>query len=400
MKILYLHRTSASDGGGVHIQSLIKALREIGLEVVLIAPAVASSDAGGTRLKSWIGSIRRRLPAILHELAELALNIPECWRLLQAVRRHKPDLIYERANLFLLSGSWVARREGIPLIREVNAPYVRERSRHGGLALPRLAAWAEVKAWRSADAVIAVTGVLADIIAEAGVGRDRLHVMPNGVDSRIFSRAAIDPDAKSRLGLTGFTVLGFTGYVRDWNGLDVAINLLARPDGQQLFVLVVGDGPARAPLEAQAARLGVSARLRFTGVVERDKIPSLVSSFDIAIQPAANPYASPLKLFEYMALARAIVAPDQPNIREVLEDGRSAILFRPGDPESFAAAVMRLAGDASLRARLANCSSETVGFRDFTWRRNAERVKELAYRLCANTDRRLSPGQGNARESM
>ena len=137
----------------------------------------------------------------------------------------------------------MARRAGIPLIREVNAPYVRERSRHGGLALPRLAAWAEVKAWRSADAVVAVTGVLADIIAEAGVKRDRLHVMPNGVDSRTFSRAAIDPDAKSKLGLTGFTVLGFTGYVRDWNGLDVAINLLARPDGQQLFVLVVGDGP-------------------------------------------------------------------------------------------------------------------------------------------------------------
>ena len=93
MKILYLHRTSASDGGGVHIQSLIGALREIGQEIVLIAPTVAASADGGASLKSWIGLIRRRLPAVLHEIAELALNIPESWRLLRAVRRHKPDLI-------------------------------------------------------------------------------------------------------------------------------------------------------------------------------------------------------------------------------------------------------------------------------------------------------------------
>jgi glycosyltransferase involved in cell wall biosynthesis len=224
--------------------------------------------------------------------------------------------------------------------------------------------------------------------------------MPNGVDTQVFSRAAIDPNSKASLGLAGFTVLGFTGYVRDWNGLDVAIDLLARPDGQQLFLLVVGDGPARAALEAQAARLGVSARLRFTSVVARDRVASLVSSFDIALQPAANPYASPLKLFEYMALARAIVAPDQPNIREILEDGRDAILFQPGVANSFAAAVMRLVGDPALRSHVANGAAETVRRRDFTWRRNAERVRELAHRLSADPVRQVSAGRNNTRQSL
>ena len=371
MKILYLHRTIASDGGGVHIESLIQALRELGLEVVVMAPSVAAPATAEAPRRSWIISLRRHLPRVLHEFAELALNFPESWRLLRAVRRLKPDLIYERANLYLLAGSWVARRTGIPRISEVNAPYVRERSQHGGLALPRLAAWAETKAWRSADAVIAVTGTLTDIVAEAGVERDRLHVMSNGVDTQVFSGASIDPTAKAALGLARFTVLGFTGYVRDWNGLDAVIDLLSRADGQQLFLLVVGDGPARAALDAQAERLGVSQRLCFTGVVARDRVSSLVSSFDIALQPAANPYASPLKLFEYLALERAIVAADQPNIREVLEDGRNAILFQPGNASSFAAAVRRLVDDPSLRLQVARGAAEVVRNRDLTWRRNA-----------------------------
>ena len=106
--------------------------------------------------------------------------------------------------------------------------------------------------------------------------------------------------------------------MRDWNGLEPVIDQLARTDGQRWFLLVVGDGPARAALEERARDLGVATRVRFTGVVRREEIPALVSAFDIALQPAANPYASPLKLFEYLALGRAIVAPDQPNIREVL----------------------------------------------------------------------------------
>lgn len=389
MKIVYHHRTTAADGGGVHIDSLIDALRDLGVEVVLVAPSISGSAAGVPRRHHWISKLRRHLPRALHELVELAYNLPEAWRLLRVVRRHVPDLIYERANLYLLAGRWVARRTGTPLISEVNSPYFRERSLHGGLALPRLAAWSERAAWLGADIVIAVTGALADIVSGVGVSRESVHVMPNGVDPRAFSSEAIDVQSKARLGLERYTVLGFTGYVREWNSLDVVIDLLATAEGQQLYLLVVGDGPARAELEARAARTGVAERLCFTGVVSRDGVAGLISAFDIALQPAANPYASPLKLFEYMAMARAIVAPDQPNIREILQDGRDAVLFSPQDKESFAAAVVKLAADPALRARLAAGATDTVRQRDFTWRRNAERVVELAQQLVAKRSVRI-----------
>ena len=161
--------------------------------------------------------MRERLPRFAHEAAELTYNAAEITRLSRAVASFRPDVIYQRSNLFLLSDASTARRAGIPLIEEINAPYFLERSRssHGGIAM--LAAWAERAAWRRADAVVAATSVLAAIIALPGVPRDRLHVMPNGVHPDLFSLQFIDVAAKARLGLERSIVLGFTGFVRDGN---------------------------------------------------------------------------------------------------------------------------------------------------------------------------------------
>ena len=380
MKVLYHHRTSARDGSAVHIEGLIGALRGLGAQVQVVAPPIAKSSITRSR-KSRFFSARDRLPRFVHEAAELTYNAAEIMRLSRAIASFRPDVIYQRSNLFLLSGAWTARRAGIPLIEEINAPYFLERSAHGGIAMPWLAARAERAAWRRADAVVAVTGALAEIVAMAGVPRDRLHVMPNGVDSDLFSPQSIDVGAKARLGLERFIVLGFTGFVRDWNGLDVVLEYLTRPEGRGSCLLVVGDGPARPRLEAIARSLQVVDRVRFTGLVGRSQVPSLVSAFDVALQPAANPYASPLKLFEYMALGRAIVAPDQANIREILADERDALLFDRNDLHSFAAAVRRAAADAVLRQRLAAGAVQTIRHRNLTWRHNAERVLALASRL-------------------
>lgn len=390
MRILYHHRTSAQDGSAVHIDGLVGAMRQLGAEVMVVAPALAAPGVEAPIQKSWVGAARKRLPRFAHEIAELAYNSSEVLRLSQAIRSFRPDLIYQRSNLFLLSGAWIAGRAAIPLIEEVNAPYFLERSCHGGIALPSVARWAEAAAWRRADAVVTVTSVLADIVAAQGVMRDRLHVMPNGIDQALLKPEAIDQNAKFRLGLGDYTVLGFTGFVRDWNGLEGVLDQMARPEGRGWFLLVVGDGPARAALESRARELRVEARLRFTGVVRRTEVAGHVSAFDIALQPAANAYASPLKLFEYMALNRAIVAPDQPNIREILTNKVDALLFKQDDPLSFGAAVQKLADDAALRQRLAAAAADTVRKRDLTWRHNAERVLSLASQL---TTARIGPAR-------
>jgi glycosyltransferase involved in cell wall biosynthesis len=132
----------------------------------------------------------------------------------------------------------------------------------------------------------------------------------------------------------------------------------------------------------------VADRVTFTGVVERDAIADVVAAFDIALQPDVVAYASPLKLFEYMALGCAIVAPDTPNIREVLIDGDSAALFDPADKLAFRKALERLCDNAPLRCRMGEAAKRLIAERDYTWDANARRIEALFRNLLADSTRR------------
>jgi glycosyltransferase involved in cell wall biosynthesis len=381
MRILYSHRIQSRDGQSVHLEEMVAALRSEGHEVLVVGPGLyqRAEFGGGSRL---VALIRVRLPPMIGALAELAYNIPAIWRLWLAARHFHPDMIYERYNLFHLAGTWVARRRGVPLLLEVNAPLAAERSRFGGLGLRGLATRLEAHVWRSADRILAVTGALKRIVASAGVPADRIEVVPNGINLAEFA------DLPQRDARSDRIVLGFVGFVRDWHGLDNVIAAMAEAgDSVPMDLIVVGDGPARSDLERQAAALGLAGRVRFTGLQSREQVPALIAGFDIALQPRVVEYASPLKIFEYMAAGRAIVAPDQENIREILRDGETALLFDPARPEAMWQAVLRLAGSAALRQRLGSAARAEIVRRDYTWAGNARRVAGWA----RQSARRVAP---------
>ncbi|WP_439576689.1 glycosyltransferase family 4 protein [Elioraea sp.] len=377
MRILYSHRIQSRDGQGVHLDALVAALRADGHEVRVVGPsAYDQAELGGeSRL---VPLIRRLLPRFAVELLELAYSLPAFLKLDRAAREFTPDALYERYNLFYLAGALVARRRRLPFLVEVNAPLAEERARFGGLALKGLARWSERFVWRRADRVLPVTAVLGGHVTAAGVPAERIVVIPNGIDLEDFPEVP----AARQSGPEAELVLGFVGFVRDWHGLDAVVRGIAAWDGPtRLKLRVVGEGPARPGLERLAAEFGIADRVEFTGLARREAIPGLVAGFDVALQPAVVPYASPLKVFEYMAAGRAIVAPDQPNIREVLEDGRTAILFDVKQSDGLWQAIRRLAADPALRARLGQAARDEVIGRERTWAGNARRVAGLAREL-------------------
>lgn len=377
MRILYHHRTRSKDGQYVHIEEMINALRKQGHEVIIVAPPSAETESFGSDA-GLVALLKRWLPKWFYELMELGYSLVAYRRLAQAARQHRPDCIYERYNLFLPAGIWLARKTGLPLLLEVNAPILEERSRYDGLSLTRLARWSQSYAWNNADVVLPVTRVLGDIVASYGVPRERIVVIPNGINGERFGAAPDVDAAKRALGLEGNLVLGFTGFVRDWHGLDKVIDLIANdPPESRRHLLVVGDGPARADLERQARALGIASRVTFTGIVERDDVARHVAAFDIALQPAVVAYASPLKLFEYLALGKAIVGPAQPNIEEILAQDQNAVLFDPDSTASLAAAVDRLCVDRALREKVAAGARATIVEQKLTWHENALRVVAL-----------------------
>jgi glycosyltransferase involved in cell wall biosynthesis len=280
------------------------------------------------------------------------------------------------------------------MLLEVNAPIFEERAKYDGISLRRLAVWSQRYAWRGADFVLPVTGVLGDMVLAAGVPRERVVVVPNGIDPERFGNNSLPAGAtKAKLGLGDRLVLGFTGFVREWHGLDRVVDLVAdRADNSDsnsdsgLHLLIVGDGPARESLQARARERGIVDRVTVTGVIDRDRVRNYVAAFDIALQPSVVPYASPLKLFEYLAMGRAIVAPASPNIMEVLTDGENAVLFDPEQADGMRRAIEKICGDHELRLRVADGARKTIGQRKLTWDNNARCVAELF-------DRLLHPGQ-------
>lgn len=379
MKILYHHRTASKDGQAVHIEEMINALRSLGHEVRVVAPAIGETGKMGGKV-GWVHKLKNSLPKAVYELLELAYTLVAYRQLKGAASEFKPDFIYERYNLFLLAGSLLKRKLGVPLLLEVNSPLVYERSQHsGGISLKRLAICAEGMAWRSADFVLPVTRVLGGYVSAYGVPDERIAVIPNGINEAHFAEAPAPDAAKAALGLAGKLVLGFTGFVRDWHGVDKVVRWLASAEApSNAFLLVVGDGPARRDLEALAETLGIADQVRFTGVVDRHKVPEHVAAFDVALQPAVTTYASPLKMMEYLVLGKAILAPREPNLLEILTDGENALMFDGNAPRGLEEALSKVCSDLNLRNRLATGAKASIQQQDLTWNGNARRVISLA----------------------
>jgi len=375
MKILYHHRVASKDGQYVHIEEIIKSFKKAGHNIILVAPSMGENqDFGGDG--GLVSKLKMNLPNWLYEVVEFLYSFWAFAKLSMAIVKHKPTFIYERYNLFNPSGIWAKKLFRLPLLLEINAPLLEERSKYDGLSLSALAKWTQNYTWRNADYVLPVTNVLAEFQRAIGIPEERIKVIPNGINKEAF----IDTQYPNQLkvDVSDNIVVGFVGFCRDWHGLDKIVKLLSLPRNEKLFFLLIGDGPAVPGIRKLAEDLGLKDRIHITGLVERDQMPAWLQSIDIALQPAVVAYASPLKMLEYMAMGKAIVAPDQPNIRELLEDNVNALLFDPSNQQSFIDACQKLATDEPLRKCLATNAAASISEKALLWDANAETIIKLA----------------------
>jgi glycosyltransferase involved in cell wall biosynthesis len=380
MRILYNHRIVSKDGQYVHLEELVMAFRRAGHEVIVVGPSILENKEFGSE-GGIVNSLRKVLPSVFCELLEFAYSLFAYIRLRRAASRAKPDFIYERYNLFSPAGTWVSKNLCIPLVLEVNAPLYEERARYTGIGLKRLALWSQNYVWRNADAVLPVTAALAKIVRDAGVQEDSITVLHNGVVLEKFAGLRRTADVKKTAAGEYGVTFGFVGFIRDWHRLDSVIQAMVEQELAQMTLIVVGEGPARDQLEALAQELGLTDRVFFFGLVQRLDLLEIMADFDVALQPHVVSYASPLKLFEYMAMGLPIVAPNTANINEVLTHEENAFLFEPGDCEGLRKALVRLATDKHLREALGQSAIKRLQSGGFTWDDNAQRIDQIATAL-------------------
>jgi len=363
-------------GCSVHVQEMLRAFQRRGAGVDGFAARVDEAPPSG--LESL--QVHHLTPVgdgdpSSHAAAIAALN-DELAALLD--RAGPYDLVYERYSLWSLAAMEHAATAGIPGLLEVNAPLIEEQATYRGLHDAGGADRVAARAFRAASVLLAVSTEVAAWLERRGAARDRVHVIPNGVDAERF-RPDVRPAAPGTLG--SFTV-GFVGSMKPWHGLDVLVEAFARLHGRapDARLLLVGDGPARAAACADLLARGLAGVVHCTEAVPPLEVPGLLTSVDAAVAPYACAngfYFSPLKVYEYMAAGRAVVASRVGQLETVIQHDVNGLLCPPGDAVALAAALERLRCEPAVRARLGRAARATV-LDNHTWDAVAVRVLELA----------------------
>jgi glycosyltransferase involved in cell wall biosynthesis len=379
MRILYHHRTQADDAQGVHIYEMIQAFREQGHEVDVFALVHLDKNGNKRARAGYWGAIARMIPRWTYELMSLLYNVYGYIGLRKVILGNRPDVIYERYSLNTFCGIWASRRFGIPLLLEVNAPLYYEQSQLGELVFRKFAQYAERWICTNSTRTIVVSGVMKEVLTNNGVAEDKISVIPNAIDPTKFHPRVSGTLVRHKYGLQGQLVIGFVGWFRKWHGLEMLLDTMREAEfaQQRVRLLLVGDGPAYPDLYRFAIEHKMLSTVVFTGPVSREDIPDHIAAMDIAVQPSVTEYACPIKIIEYMSMAKCIVAPDQPNIRELLEDGANSILFTPGNAEQLKAALRKAILNSTLRQTYGCNARATLRDRKYLWSVNATRALDL-----------------------
>ncbi len=397
MKIVYICADPGipvlgNKGASVHVREFTNALIELGHQVQIYSaagtvegesgqgPNVTRADltvlAPSDRVKEQAGLFAAELVRLnperdhrhlTSELVHLLADSEFINAALPKLQEFDPDLIIARHTLMSTAGSSLARALGRPCVLEVNAPLVEERLRYWNLTFQHEAEEIERAAFAEVDLLVAVSEGVRTYLLRYGAPRERILVMPNGVNLTSFHPQVDGSDVRRRYELNGKLVIGFAGSLKPWHGVDLLMRAFASIRdvlgarnggyGARLRLLIVGDGPERDPLTQLSRDLDLGDTAIFTGAVSHDEMPAHLAAMDIAVAPYLSSdgfYFSPLKVMEYLAMGLPVVAPRLGQIPSLLQNGKMpcGLIYPPDNQHELAVALLTLIGNGELRRQL------------------------------------------------
>jgi glycosyltransferase involved in cell wall biosynthesis len=381
MRVLYLaqhQRFSGDHAGFAHVYNFTRHLAALGPNVVLAARPPGDGRPVpdmGPNLKLRLVEWELEYPLPFGPLPRLAsqLDWAEPARALRWVKRtvelEKIDIIQERHEMRLDLGPLSTRFLGVPSVLEVNSPFIEEAFPEGSFSF-RSRNFFRRLGFDSATAIVVQTPLLKKIISRHTA--TPVHVIPNGADPELFRPGAGTADLRRRLGLVG-EVVGFAGAFHPWHGAPDLVEAFARMDrpGTQLL-MIGGGGDDLDKCRALARREGVESRVIFTDQVPYAELPGYLDLCDVLAAPFSPKkdqkraavfdryglWWCPLKLFEYMAMGKPVVASSVGVIPEYLAG--AGLLYPEGDTAALADRLDALLADAGQRERLGRAGRKLV----------------------------------------
>ncbi len=386
MRILYLNYMNdlygSSIGSTIKAKKLLQGLRDRGHEVVEYWPFDRpGTETGSTTVERGTRKRSRRLRRWLFTPKQVLWNAVTFCKEIRLLRRVRPDLVIVRLDLYRVSAVLAARWYRLPVILEADGAMSYEWLRYNN---PDGVLW---KSW-VLNLEYLNLHYSTHIIAQSQVTRNyyrRLHkvsssslsVITNGTDIPVCKKRE---QRRRELSIPSDAIVcGFLGSLHYWHGIDSFLSLFQSvlPRFPQVYFLFLGSGGPLTQKIQDSIQNDLSRRIVFVPYIEHDMIADYVDLFDVALAPYPKTkvfYYSPVKIFEYMALGKAILTVPLGQIRRVLSDGQSALFYRYDDPSDLEKKFVTLIEHPEQRAALGHEAARLI--REYhTWAHKAEALE-------------------------
>jgi glycosyltransferase involved in cell wall biosynthesis len=409
-------RFSEPQAAQLHIYHTIRGLQQAGHQVALVALQgrevlythdlqVFKSDqqfasnyarlglSGTAPFKLFESGVRR----LQSELRLPYLALFDSYRMGEAGAKNLKgfQLIHERFNLLALGGVWASRKLGIPFILEVNADLLEQRKFKGvpEKGLRRLfSEWATRACFNAAAKIVCISAGLKDHLSSNWrIESSKLAVLPIAADIEAFGPNHKAELVRQGLGLSTEPVVIWVGGFYPWHDLDLLLESFTQvlQKQPQARLVLVGEGQTRPVVAQKIMRNGLRHAVIMTGAIAYSQVPEMLSIADVAVVPSAPITASlggtgtPLKLFEYMAAGKAIVATAHNESAKVIQDGYNGLLVEAGDANRFAGAILKLINNPAERVRLGqNARQQAIQL--YSWEEYTRRLEEIYLNVLGN----------------
>lgn len=350
---------------------------------------------------------RRRL-YLFRESQSLSYNLRFALGVRNKLLRRRPRVLYQRHGRFAFAGALLSALLRIPLVLEYQASEIWLANNWDPARFQKWLGLCEEVSIAASARIVVLSEALRDELIARGYPENRIILNPAAVDPERFHPGCGGAEVRRRLGVSpNQTLVAFAGSFSYYHGIPVLARAIASllkrreedPRFANLRFVLVGDGLLRSETEEALRPIDKFRAVIFTGLVAHASIPSYLDASDILVSPQipnadGQPFfGSPTKLFEYMAMEKAIVASNLDQLSSVLSHANTAWMVTPGSDTELADAISSLAADSELRRSLGR-NARAAALQRHTWRQNAERL------LSVLSLARTAPSGGGKRELL
>lgn len=381
---------SVRDGSVTHFMELTSHLTKQNHRVQIFAPKLGKYK--GKKLSNlkiqYVPTLNFSTTSFFFYISKILMYVSYqlflLFYLCRFVKNSKADIIYNRMGMLSLAPVIVSKVADVPLIVEING-IISEELKMVGVPKPFIHSFKlfEKITCRSSKKIVVVTkGIKNTIQKDYKIPQNSIVVIHNGVNTDLFKPMDIN---KTRA-LLGFDLssyyIVFVGYLAPWQGVDYLIESipLILNKLENVKLLIVGEGPKRQRLEQMVKEKKLESNVIFTGRVAYEDVPKYINAGDICVAPfvKAKGDLSPLKIYEYLACGKPVVASNVEGVGNFVSKSKSGIATEPQDPRKLAGSILSLLTNEGLREEMGRNGRKIVT-EEYTW----DLVARMVWKVCS-----------------